>query len=226
MAPFRGLPHTTGSAGGFDWMGLNFPLNFNFPYIAVSMREFWSRWHISLSTWFRDYVYIPLGGSQGGNLQAHLWMWITLLLSGLWHGAKWTFILWGAYHALLLSLERIGHIPQRLQRWSLEPLAWSMVMIQVSLGWILFRANNLSDVTHILGKMIFWEGPFIPEEGLRGLVFMGVWLGVETWTYYRMQGKMKAFHQNRWLQSFIWAFMALCCIYFRGPNEQFIYFQF
>ena len=88
------------------WMGFDFPENFNHPYIARGFRDFWSRWHISLSTWFRDYVYVPLGGSRVSQPKAHFNMWVTMLISGFWHGAAWTFLIWGALHALYLSVER------------------------------------------------------------------------------------------------------------------------
>ena len=96
------------------WMGYRFKLNFNHPYIAVSIRDFWTRWHISLSTWFRDYVYIPLGGSRNGTFRSHLNMWITMIVSGVWHGAAWTFVIWGVLHALYLSLERLNRWPEQV----------------------------------------------------------------------------------------------------------------
>src|SRR5262245_51075377 len=88
--------------------GFDFPLNFNYPYISQSITEFWRRWHITLSSWFRDYVYIPLGGNRHGPLRTYCNLVIVFLLCGLWHGAAWTFVLWGIYHGVLLVLERIG----------------------------------------------------------------------------------------------------------------------
>src|SRR5205814_2015229 len=96
------------------WMGYQFPLNFNHPYVASSIRDFWSRWHISLSTWFRDYVYILLGGSKKGAWAMHYNMSITMIVSGFWHGASWTFVIWGALHAFYLSLERVTEWPKKL----------------------------------------------------------------------------------------------------------------
>jgi len=82
--------------------------NFNYPYIAQSMRDFWRRWHISLSTWFRDYLYIPMGGNRGSSLRTYLNLWIVFLLCGLWHGASWNFVIWGALHGAYLVIERLG----------------------------------------------------------------------------------------------------------------------
>jgi D-alanyl-lipoteichoic acid acyltransferase DltB (MBOAT superfamily) len=96
------------------WMGYDLMVNFNQPYTATSLKEFWTRWHISLSSWFRDYVYIPLGGSRLGQWRSHLNMWVTMLISGLWHGAAWHFVMWSACHAFFLSIERITQIPRRL----------------------------------------------------------------------------------------------------------------
>jgi alginate O-acetyltransferase complex protein AlgI len=89
------------------WMGFHFKMNFNHPYRSLSMREFWQRWHISLSTWFRDYVYIPLGGNRKGKFRSHVNLWITMILSGFWHGASFNFIIWGALHAFYSSFEKV-----------------------------------------------------------------------------------------------------------------------
>ena len=96
------------------WMGFDFGINFNHPYTATSLRSFWGRWHISLSTWFRDYVYIPLGGSRRGVAWGVAAMTLTMLISGLWHGAAWTFVAWGALHAGFLTLERLTGVHERL----------------------------------------------------------------------------------------------------------------
>ena len=93
-------------------LGFHFPLNFLRPYLAPSITDFWRRWHISLSTWLRDYVYIPLGGNRHGRLRTYRNLMLTMLLGGLWHGANWTFVVWGGYHGALLAIERArGHRP-------------------------------------------------------------------------------------------------------------------
>jgi alginate O-acetyltransferase complex protein AlgI len=115
--------------------------NFNYPYIARSIREFWRRWHISLSNWFRDYLYIPLGGNQRGERRAYANLVIVFLLCGLWHGASWPFVLWGAWHGAFLVAERAG--VDRLLRRS-GPLAHLYALLAVMGGWVLFRCETLT----------------------------------------------------------------------------------
>ncbi len=128
--------------------GFHFRENFDRPYCARSVRDFWRRWHISLSSWFRDYVYIPLGGSRHGVLREHVALFAVFFLCGLWHGAKWNFVLWGCWHGLHLFLERLGsgYIISRLWR----PLQHAYTLVVVFAGWILFRSQNLPEaVSHI-----------------------------------------------------------------------------
>lgn len=121
--------------------GFTFPENFNYPYIAHSFRDFWRRWHITLSSWLKDYLYIPLGGSRHGNWRTYLNLILVFMLCGLWHGASWTFVVWGLYHGLFLILERtrIGEFRQRL--WT--PLQHLTTFVLVVIGWVLFRSETL-----------------------------------------------------------------------------------
>lgn len=130
--------------------GLRIPQNFNAPYRATGIRDFWRRWHISLSTWLRDYLYVPLGGNRRGRLRTDVNVLSTMLLGGLWHGANWTFVLWGAYHGGLLILER--HLESW---WSGLPLVARRggTFLLVVVGWVLFRAESLSMAVEWLGKM-------------------------------------------------------------------------
>ncbi|MBC7182037.1 MAG: MBOAT family protein, partial [Marinobacter sp.] len=137
-------------------MGFRFPENFNQPYISQSITEFWRRWHISLSTWLRDYLYIPLGGNRNSTLKTYRNLMLTMLLGGLWHGANWTFLLWGAWHGLLLSLERwrgVSGSPVDF-RW----LRWATTFLFVMLGWVTFRASTLSDAFGFYGAMFSFDG--------------------------------------------------------------------
>jgi len=120
--------------------GFEFLENFNYPYISKSIKEFWRRWHISLSNWFRDYLYIPLGGNRCKPLRVYLNLLIVFFLCGLWHGASWTFVVWGLYHGLFLILERLkfGRILNSL--WA--PLQHFYALIVVMVGWVFFRADN------------------------------------------------------------------------------------
>ena len=137
-----------GKIFGFDFME-----NFNLPYIADSIRDFWRRWHISLSTWFRDYLYIPLGGSRKGKLLTLRNLMIVFLLTGLWHGASWTFVLWGVYHGLFLLVERSGF--DKVLNFVYKPIQILYTLLVVMIGWVLFRSETLGDAKAFIGKMFF-----------------------------------------------------------------------
>jgi alginate O-acetyltransferase complex protein AlgI len=123
-------------------LGFTYPPNFNRPYSARSVTEFWQRWHISLSTWFRDYLYIPLGGNRRGPWRTYFNLALVFLLCGLWHGAAWTFVAWGAWHGSLLVAERMAG--KRLLDRLPGPLAQAVTLLLVMLGWVLFRAADLA----------------------------------------------------------------------------------
>ena len=130
--------------------GFDFAENFNFPYISSSIKEFWRRWHISLSSWFRDYLYIPLGGNRRGNTYVNLI--IVFLATGLWHGAAWHFILWGLWYGAFLILERI--LSKRFPKAKVPfPLKWLYAMLVVVIGWVLFRAPDTRFALGYLGTM-------------------------------------------------------------------------
>ncbi|MBE5928165.1 MAG: MBOAT family protein [Lachnospiraceae bacterium] len=131
--------------------GFKFPENFNYPYISKSITEFWRRWHISLSTWFRDYIYIPLGGSRKGNASLHLL--IVFFITGLWHGASWNFVIWGMWYGVLLVLEKpllktsfYNKIPGIIR--------WTVTILIVMIGWVFFRAENLTQATDYILCML------------------------------------------------------------------------
>ena len=123
-------------------LGFQFPQNFHSPYKSLSITEFWRRWHISLSSWLRDYLYVPLGGNKKGPVRTYVNLFLTMLLGGLWHGASWTFMLWGAYHGLLLALERMNG--RRGFAWRLpRAVQAGVTFLLVMCGWLLFRATSL-----------------------------------------------------------------------------------
>jgi alginate O-acetyltransferase complex protein AlgI len=132
-------------------VGFDFKENFDYPYIARSIQDFWRRWHISLSSWFRDYVYIPLGGSRGSKVRTYRNLLIVFFVTGLWHGASWNFIVWGLYHGLFLLIERAG-LGKRLERgW--KPLVHVYTLLVVLIGWVFFRAESLSAALTYLQTM-------------------------------------------------------------------------
>ncbi len=132
-------------------IGFHFPLNFNYPYISQSITEFWRRWHISLSMWFRDYLYIPLGGNRAGPLITYRNLLIVFFLCGLWHGANWTFVVWGLWHGAFLVFERLG-IARLLDR-SVPAVRHLYTMLVVMIGWVFFRADTLEHAWTFLKAM-------------------------------------------------------------------------
>jgi len=137
-------------------MGVDLMVNFRQPYFATSLADFWHRWHISLSSWFRDYLYVPLGGSRGGEMRTVRNLLIVFTVSGFWHGAAWTFIAWGVLHGVCLVVERAFVRAVQPQSWLPSPvvvlLGWLWAMSVVLLGWILFRATSLPNAAAILGS--------------------------------------------------------------------------
>lgn len=134
--------------------GFDFPENFKHPYIATSLTEFWRRWHISLSSWFRDYVYIPLGGSRRGEARTYINLMIVWLLTGIWHGANYTFVVWGLLYGILLMIEKVICAHKAIRKQSLiQKIAGRIyTMIVVTLAWVIFRSDSINDaVIYILG---------------------------------------------------------------------------
>jgi alginate O-acetyltransferase complex protein AlgI len=157
-------------------MGINLTLNFNNPYLATSLGDFWSRWHISLSSWFKDYVYIPLGGNREGKFNTYKNMFLTMMISGLWHGASWTFVIWGLVHAfgrvLTREFERTAFYKEKVPKLVKQLFVFTFV----TFAWIFFRAESTSDAWTIVTR-IFSSGftnPYCPILAL-ALVFI-VWL--------------------------------------------------
>ena len=134
--------------------GLRLPQNFDLPYFSLNIAEFWRRWHISLSSWLRDYLYIPLGGNRGSSAATYRNLLVTMLLGGLWHGAAWTFVLWGAYHGALLALHRALPWPRWLDQPLFAPLRAGVTFVAVCLGWVLFRAHSLADAGTIYARLL------------------------------------------------------------------------
>lgn len=136
--------------------GFRLPENFNYPYISTSIREFWRRWHITLSNWFRDYVYVPLGGNRKGTLRTYINLYIVFFLTGLWHGASWTFVIWGLIHGTFMVLERIGLEAVLARLWS--PIRHVYMLLVVMFTWVFFRAESLDYALDYLWRMVNFSG--------------------------------------------------------------------
>jgi alginate O-acetyltransferase complex protein AlgI len=145
-------------------MGFRFMENFQMPYSAVTITEFWRRWHISLSSWFRDYLYIPLGGSRKGSTRTYVNLMLTMFLCGLWHGASWTFVFWGGMHGAALAVHRAWKIRDPLASLNQNPwfqAVWDvfsrlLTLVVVLIGWVFFRARSWNDAWLYLGRMLSW----------------------------------------------------------------------
>ena len=204
-------------------LGFHFPINFRRPYLASSITEFWRRWHISLSSWLRDYLYIPLGGNRGGRWMTYRNLMLTMLLGGLWHGASWNFVIWGGYHGALLSAERA--VRGREWRW-LYPVKAAITFGLVMIGWVFFRAADLPQSLHILGQMFGGGG---------GRMLLEPWhveLSIIALALAVAEEKLGWF--DRLVEGPAWAYagalsaMFLCLEIFGAIGEAipFIYFQF
>ena len=137
-------------------MGFRFVENFNQPYISQSITEFWRRWHMSLSSWLRDYLYIPLGGNRHGTVNTYRNLMLTMVLGGFWHGANWTFLAWGSWHGVLLCTERALGVDTKGERFRV--LRWLPTMLFVMIGWVLFRSPSIGDAWRMLEAMFSFDG--------------------------------------------------------------------
>ncbi|MEM7155860.1 MAG: MBOAT family protein [Myxococcota bacterium] len=165
--------------GSARLLGIQLMRNFDQPYLVRNVRDFWRHWHISLSEWFRDYVFVPLGGSRGHRARTLANLTATMFLSGLWHGAAWNFVLWGLYHGVLLLVhalwsgrEGAGRLLSRLG-WVGSGLAWLLTFQLVVVGWVLFRVDHLGDAVTIVGRMYtapWWGLPTLMQVGFFGFV--------------------------------------------------------
>jgi alginate O-acetyltransferase complex protein AlgI len=151
-------------------MGFRFMENFKQPYISQSITEFWRRWHISLSTWLRDYLYITLGGNRGGKFATYRNLFLTMLLGGLWHGANITYVIWGAWHGIWLAIEKAVGINTTPR--SFNVIRWALTFLLVVIGWVIFRSENLHVAGRMYGAMFSfgdWKLSELNQASLTGL---------------------------------------------------------
>jgi D-alanyl-lipoteichoic acid acyltransferase DltB (MBOAT superfamily) len=206
--------------------------NFNRPYFASSISEFWHRWHISLSTWFRDYVYIPLGGNRVSKFRNYFNLFITFVVSGIWHGANWTFAVWGSLHGFYLGVQKLfGFGKEKIEKLTLKNfLLIALNLMLVLLAWVFFRANSLNEAFTVLDKIFTDSGLPFKESvttyiyGIFGLIIL---LVKEIHDEY-FTSKYRFFeHENPVIGAFATSILVLIILsigVFDGG--QFIYFQF
>ena len=215
------------------WMGFRLMTNFNAPYLSVSPSDFWRRWHISLSSWLRDYLYISLGGNRKGKWNTYRNLMLTMLLGGLWHGAGWTFLAWGAFHGAILCVYRASR-PARSDEPPTRPPLWKhwiavFVMFQLACaGWLLFRADSMSQVWGMLYQLV--TNMRFTEYSLFMLGMLGFFaaplFAFEIWLD-RKQDAL-ALTKIHWLPRAMWYSYLVLMLWFFAPevHHEFIYFQF
>ena len=204
---------------GFDLME-----NFKLPYFASDLRDFWRRWHISLSSWLRDYLYISLGGNRSGRIATMRNLFLTMLLGGLWHGAAWNFVLWGAWHGFGLIVTRWWQERRRARLPS--GVALPLTFLFVLYGWLLFRAGSIANIATLTAGLLNWTAPPWLSHYLISLcIFVLPVLGVEAWQ--AKPNQPKTGHLPGWLRTSLQSLLLLSILLFWEKKQiPFIYFQF
>ncbi|PKP13031.1 MAG: membrane-bound O-acyltransferase family protein [Bacteroidetes bacterium HGW-Bacteroidetes-3] len=211
-------------------LGMVLPDNFRYPYAALGFSDLWKRWHITLSSWLKDYLYIPLGGNRYGVTRMYAALMITMLLGGLWHGAAWTFVVWGGLHGTYLILERLQrqYLPFKITTKNGIFLAF-LTFTCVNITWVFFRAREFSTAWNMIksmffinttGEKILQSFDIIKVLTIISLMFLCHWFMRNT------SLKEVSLKTSPWALGIIWAFMFLLIAIAQGSGEQFIYFQF
>ncbi|MGN0366680.1 MAG: MBOAT family O-acyltransferase [Suilimivivens sp.] len=211
--------------------GFDIPENFNYPYIAVSIREFWQRWHISLGTWFREYVYIPLGGNRQGKVKTYINLFAVFFLTGLWHGAGLNFVLWGVYHGIFIIVERCG-LSKLIEKHKFMGRFYCFLVVHF--GWVFFRTRNIVDALELIKKMLLpWRYTLIDINIWKymnyKIIFMGICAVVGAGALQKLTPRQVS---NRWLRSVAEAVFCIIILLVSiasiasNTYNPFIYFQF
>jgi len=211
-------------------LGIILPDNFRYPYASLGFSDLWDRWHISLSSWLRDYLYIPLGGNRHGITRMYVALMLTMLLGGLWHGAAWTFIVWGGLHGFYLILEKLQkqYIPFKITAWNGMFLAFTTFTC-VNITWVFFRAREFETAWNMIKSMLFLNsgGEKILDlfDIIKVLTVVSI-LFVCHWIMRNTSMKKVSEKTPAWVLGVAWAIMLVIMSIAQGNSEQFIYFQF
>jgi alginate O-acetyltransferase complex protein AlgI len=209
------------------WLGYRFPINFNAPYVAASFKNFWERWHITLSSWLRDYLYVPLGGNRRGRLRTYANLMLVMVLGGLWHGAAYTYIIWGALHGGALAVERaLGLQNDRgIGRLVAVRLAWFVVVQAVVLiAWVFFRSSSLEGATTFVANMLALDITMPAMWMWVGASFLAPLVVHHLWTLAEERRVVAPLSPAS--RAVLGAIMAYCIVTLYAGTSDFIYFQF
>ena len=209
-------------------LGFRLMQNFRRPYFACTVGEFWHRWHISLSTWFKDYVYIPLGGNRVGRIHNYFNLLVTFVISGIWHGANWTFFCWGALHGVLLCGEKCFGMGSRTYHGIRKCCQWAVTFVLVCLAWILFRANSLHDAVVVVTGI--FTNPGVPKPEFANFIAIGLALIVllSKELSDEFGWRFRIAESDSWIVRHVYLVCMIAYIVLFGVlgGDQFIYFQF
>jgi alginate O-acetyltransferase complex protein AlgI len=241
--------YSTCAVGAAMCLGFWLPQNFRYPYAAIGFSDFWKRWHITLSSWLRDYLYIPLGGNRKGELRTYVNLMTTMLLGGLWHGASWTFVVWGGLHGTYLCVERLFRpkkvseldpIPVPVTTASLAPgfmrtktmnkfLLALLTFFLVNITWVFFRAQNFSTAWRMLSSMFGRADngiPVLPTLNMIKVAVVVVGMVATHW-FLRNTTVLEVAQKTKWwLVGIVWTLMLLAIMLSQESSSSFIYFQF
>ena len=223
--------YSTTAIGAALCLGFAMPDNFRFPYAAVGFSDFWRRWHITLSSWLRDYLYIPLGGNRHGVFRTYAAIMGTMLLGGLWHGANWTFVVWGGLHGAYLMVERA--LRARFAGYRPNPLVFVMLGLLtyalVNITWVFFRAKTFGKAWTVLRGMSGQNGAARPILSTFSLLSVGVIVGTLVLTHWLMRSRTLESAVARTpalVVCVVWSLLAFAIVIAQGAGSAFIYFQF
>ena len=214
-------------------LGFSLPSNFNFPYAAIGFSDFWRRWHISLSTWLRDYLYIPLGGNQKGKIRTYANLMTTMLLGGLWHGASWTFVVWGGLHGLYLSIERVlikkfgGK--EIFNKYLVQFLLVLVTYLLVNITWVFFRAQSFPQAFGLIQSMFGLNSEakaVLANIYIIEAIIVTVAMFMAHWMMRNTSLEEVISKTNSTIIGLLWGLMLFLIIITQGSGDAFIYFQF
>ena len=230
--------YTDIARGCSSMLGYDLPENFDYPYASGSIAEFWRRWHMTLSRWLRDYLYISLGGNRHGKWATYRNLFLTMLIGGLWHGARWTFVAWGAYHGALLAIHKLYDDAAKKKPAMVElrksipyrVVATAVTLLQVMVGWVFFRAETFEKARVVLTAMVKAKGPIpkfqtLPDDVKTVVVLLGVLVVMHIFGVPKLGLKL---HEKlpAPARGLVWAAIAYVCFFFATSSPLFIYFNF